>query len=263
VNSRVTSVNAALCALSVRSVGNVSTHGLQSVLDALSGRISAVVAGAASATSAEVQTASAAATSVLNYVCAASARSLIDVSTHGLQSIVNALSNRISVAVGGWSVATNRKVLGATVTISATTHTGVTGLTMTVSANALYKFEAFLFYSFSAATTSANHTFGMVYPGMKMAGGYMFAAAAITPNSSPATFWSTTKTNVSNFGVANSNVTVISAVPAASATNLHLYIRAAFLVCTGGVLYPVARASAAPGEMFISPGSYAELVRIA
>ena len=94
-------------ALSVRSVGNVSTHGLQSILNALSNRISAVVAGAASATSQEVsvlvQTASAAATSVntrvnsVNAFLSALSAASGATSTHGLQSVINALSNQISI----------------------------------------------------------------------------------------------------------------------------------------------------------------------
>jgi hypothetical protein len=57
VNARVTSVNAALSALSGRSAGNVSTHGLQSIIDALSNRISGVTGGTGSVTSNELSAA--------------------------------------------------------------------------------------------------------------------------------------------------------------------------------------------------------------
>jgi hypothetical protein len=72
---------------SARSVGT-STHGFQSIVNALSNTISDTLSHAGAA--------SAAATSVLAYVSAASARTTAAASVHGLQSIVNALSARIS-----------------------------------------------------------------------------------------------------------------------------------------------------------------------
>jgi hypothetical protein len=124
---------------SVRSVGDVSTKGFQSVLNALSTRISHAQSAASQALSAASQAASANAISIGNVVSAQaasalsqalsvlsvtdaalsvrgdsvwsavsvlrsviSARSTGDVSTHGMQSIVNALSSRI--AAGGGSV---------------------------------------------------------------------------------------------------------------------------------------------------------------
>jgi len=130
VSAELASLETRLDGISALSSGT-SVHGLQSVIDALSNRIS--IAGFASVTSNEasiisaqaasainvvsaraasisaelgslVQIASAAATSVNSRVTsvnaalsAISARSVGDVSTHGLQSVVNALSNRISV----------------------------------------------------------------------------------------------------------------------------------------------------------------------
>jgi hypothetical protein len=73
VDGRVNSVNVFISGISARSVGGVSTHGLQSVVDALSNRISGIVAGTGSVTSAEVQVASAAATSADAHAAAASA----------------------------------------------------------------------------------------------------------------------------------------------------------------------------------------------
>lgn len=118
VDGRVNSVNTALSALSVRSVGNVSTHGLQSILNALSNRISAGGGGAGSVTSNEVSAVSAQAASALSdaisagnntaaslssrvdsvftFLSGISARSVGNVSTHGVQSVINALSGQIS-----------------------------------------------------------------------------------------------------------------------------------------------------------------------
>jgi hypothetical protein len=150
VNARVTSVNAALSAVSARSSG-VSTHGVQSIINALSARIDAATGGGGSVTSTEAQAISAQAASAINVVSARlvsasaelaslvqiasaaatsadahanvasaaatsvdsriaslsaafaslSGRSAGNVSTHGLQSIINALSNRISAVTGG------------------------------------------------------------------------------------------------------------------------------------------------------------------
>jgi len=64
VDARVTSVNAFISGISARSVGGVSTHGLQSVVDALSNRISAG-GGTGSVTSAELASVDARVTSVV------------------------------------------------------------------------------------------------------------------------------------------------------------------------------------------------------
>lgn len=106
--SNINAMSAAHASLSVRSVGNVSTHGFQSILNALSNRISAGGGGGGSVTSAElsasVQVASAAATSVNARVTSLNtflgSLSVVSVtgsgSVNGLQSILNNLSNRLS-----------------------------------------------------------------------------------------------------------------------------------------------------------------------
>jgi len=174
--SRVSAINAA----SARTTAGASVHGPQSVVDALSSRISAIVAGAVSVTSAEVSllqntsvrnsagnsvkgrqsvfnalsarisdlethastasdaatsanvhanNASAAATSVLNYICAVSARTTAAASVHGLQSIVQALSNRISAAAAAGATSVTSNELSAAVKVSAkSAATSVRGL---------------------------------------------------------------------------------------------------------------------------------------
>jgi len=130
VDARLNSVLTFLSGLSVLSAGGVSTHGLQSVLNALSNRISAAAGGGGSVTSAEVdtraQTASAAATSIGTllgtlsdrFTSASAQFTSIDgrvtsvntflgglsvrtsvggaTSVKGLQSVLNALSTQIS-----------------------------------------------------------------------------------------------------------------------------------------------------------------------
>lgn len=69
VDARVNSVNVALSTISARSSG-VSTHGLQSIVDALSVRIDAATGGGGSVTSTEAQAISAQAASAINVVSA-------------------------------------------------------------------------------------------------------------------------------------------------------------------------------------------------
>lgn len=114
VDSRVNSVNTTLSGLSVRSVGGVSTHGLQSVLDALSTRISATAAGTGSVTSNEVSAVSHNASvnnqSIVTFLSGMSVRSVGNVSTHGLQSVLDALSTRISATAAGTGSVTSTEV---------------------------------------------------------------------------------------------------------------------------------------------------------
>jgi hypothetical protein len=91
--------------ISARTTAAASVHGMQSIIDAVSGRVEQVstVANAISGRVVSVDTrvnSVMSAVSVLQSVI--SARSTGDVSTHGMQSIVNALSSRI--AAGGGSV---------------------------------------------------------------------------------------------------------------------------------------------------------------
>lgn len=116
-SNAVSVLSAAVANVSARSVGNVSTKGLQSVINALSNRISASGGGTGSVTSTELSAVSAQAASAINVVSNAlsvetsnrisadnaisvflqgiSARSAT-VSTHGLQSVIDVLSNGIS-----------------------------------------------------------------------------------------------------------------------------------------------------------------------
>lgn len=101
VDGRVNSVNAFISGISARSVGNVSTHGLQSVINALSNRISAIVGGSGSVTSDELSAVSAQAASAISVLSSlisnVSARSADGTSVRGIQSAINQLSNKISI----------------------------------------------------------------------------------------------------------------------------------------------------------------------
>ena len=115
-------------AISAKSAGGTSVKGLQSIVNALSNRISGVAGGSGSVTSDEASAISAQAASAINVVSnavsvvsqavsvisqqvsiisqkvsvleAVSAKSTGGTSVKGLQSIVNALSNRLSIGAG-------------------------------------------------------------------------------------------------------------------------------------------------------------------
>lgn len=100
----VISVLEAKLDVSVFNQAGTSVKGLQSVINALSSRISALSGaspGAVSVTSVELQAVSAQAASAISVINAAltnvSARNTSALSVEGLQSVINALSNRISV----------------------------------------------------------------------------------------------------------------------------------------------------------------------
>lgn len=145
----VSLINSIFAGLSAKSVGGTSVHGLQSILNALSNKISVGGGGGGSVTSTELsaasaQAASAIAAEVSNRVSAdnvlsvaiaavsnalsnegsirgalsalvqgASVRSVGDVSTKGLQSVLNALSNKISAVVAGGGVSVTSTELSA------------------------------------------------------------------------------------------------------------------------------------------------------
>lgn len=125
-SAAATSVDSRLNAVSANPIGQGGPYiGLQTIINALSAWSSAietsietnsarmtsisaelaslvqVASAAATSADAHAAAASAAATSVLAGISAVSARSTGNVSTRGLQSVVDALSNRISAAGGG------------------------------------------------------------------------------------------------------------------------------------------------------------------
>lgn len=84
---------------SVRSVGNISTRGFQSILDALSTRISAGGGGAGSVTSTELSIVSSNAAQAVSVVSQA-----LSVETAARISVDNVISNQVSIALQGVSV---------------------------------------------------------------------------------------------------------------------------------------------------------------
>jgi len=167
VDARVNSVNTALSALSVRSVGDVSTHGIQSCLNALSNRISAG-GGTASVTSQEMSVEDAALSnrigSVNTLISNISVKSTGGTSVKGLQSVVDALSSRISAVVASTNSVTSQELsvaiadLSNKISIASAAATSADAHANTVSARVVSVSAelASLIQIASAAATSVN-----------------------------------------------------------------------------------------------------------
>lgn len=342
VNNRVNSVNIFVSGISARSVGNVSTHGFQSVVDALSNRISAVVGGTGSVTSAElaaavavetsnrtsavnqeisdrdaadqalqlsitansarvvsvsaelaslVQIASAAATSADGHANTVSAR-LVSVSAElaslinsvsvtmvsvqstlshlasivslvsavsaggtavGLQSVINALSNRISAIPGGGSTNAVAFVSVANV-ICAAALTNISGMTVSVSTGVLYELRGMIMYSTSTTTGCA---FGLTFPAMTNAAGALQGNKSVNP-AGTSTF---SLMEFGSFDGTDSGSAVWSAA-VTGAGLLFLEIKGTLLPSAGGVVVPQARASVATNAVTIVRGSWMRVFKL-
>ena len=133
---RVSGISAGL---SVRSVGNISTRGMQSIINALSNRVSAGTGGSATPTSNQFSIVSQQVSVISQKVSVlegVSARNTAAVSVKGLQSILNALSNRISAAGGGTGSVTSTE-LSAAVGVSARSVGNVSSRGLQSAVNAL------------------------------------------------------------------------------------------------------------------------------
>jgi hypothetical protein len=187
VSAAVASVNTGLSAVSARSVGGVSTHGLQSVINALSNRISAVVGGSGSVTSNEVSAVSAQAASAINVLSnvvsalSAAHTSLVNrvsansatggsgsVTSNELSAVsaqaasaINALSNVVSAIVVGpgdsYVVAAADFVVSNTAVLQ-----NDPSLLFSLTTSATYTFETVLLLN--AANTTNDFRFGFTLP---------------------------------------------------------------------------------------------------
>lgn len=154
--------------VSVKSVGGTSVKGLQSVVNALSNRISATAAGTASATSAELASVDARVNSVNTFLSGISARSLGNVSTHGVQSVVNALSSRIGPTQQYGVIDTAQ---------GGSTLTNLTSATLLMSADGRYEVHAMFLIS---VTTSQPYGFGLNgFTNVSLFGGFWRAAFSV------------------------------------------------------------------------------------
>ena len=171
----------------------------------------------------------------------------------GLQNAINALSNRISSIPGAASAQPIRYVSTANIRNTATL-TGISGLTVSVSAGVIYHIEGQIMYSVSAATGTA---FGMVWPTANRVAGQWIGGTSV--NQTGASTFSTLA--VGDFDTGDSNSAVWSA--AVGATGLHLIrVNGIIDVNTGGAVFPAADTSAAGNTMVIARGSFFRVARI-
>ena len=171
----------------------------------------------------------------------------------GLQNAINALSNRISAIPGAVS-AQPRRYISVANTLATATFTGISGLTVSVSAGVIYEIEGEIMYSVSAATGNA---FGMVWPTANRVAGVWQGGVSV--NEGQASSFSTM--NFGNFDTGDSN----SAVWSASVGNVGLHfikVEGIIDAQTGGAMFPVARSSAASNTMVFARGSYFRIARI-
>lgn len=274
-------------AISVRSVGDVSTRGAQSTMDALSNRISLTSAAVTSVDSratsigAQVASVDARVTSVLSTDVSAVRASVAEISLNvlslqstvshlasivslvsavsgggtavGLQSVINALSNRISAIPGGGST----NVVGYVSTaqaICAATFTDISGLCISVSADAIYELRGAIMYSVSAATGGA---FTLVFPVMSYAAG-RFEGAVSAP-SGASTF---SAMQWGAFGTGGSGSVIWSCAAHQAGAMLYLNILGTLNVNTGGVVKVQARGSVATNTHTIVPGSFIRVFKL-
>lgn len=257
VDARVNSVNTFISGISARSAGNISTHGFQSVINALSGRLVSIVGGGAGSGLISIEkTERISADIVIQNSIAANSALIANVSTVsgggtavGLQSVINALSNRISAIPGAGSVNVVGRVSVAQV-ICAAVLTDISGMTVSVSTGVLYELRGQIMYSVSAATGNA---FGLTFPAMTNAAGDIWGIKSVNPISAVSAF---SLYIPGSFDGGDSGSAVWSC-EAVGIAGLHVvHIAGTFLVSTGGVIVPQARASVATNAVTIARGSW-------
>lgn len=171
----------------------------------------------------------------------------------GLQSVVNALSNRISAIPGAGSV-NAVAVVGNAQTISATTLANVSGMLASVSAAKLYRLEGYLLFSVPSANVGK---FGMTFPAMTRAGAHLWGATSILAGAAASSFSSF---YAGEIGIANTGAVAVSV--AFGVGNHAMGIDGAFLVSTGGAIQLQAAGSVGTAPIVILPGSYMRVFKL-
>ena len=171
----------------------------------------------------------------------------------GLQNAINALSNRISAIPGGATSVNPTRFVSTANTLATAALTGISGLTVSVSAGVIYEIQGQIMYSVSAATGNA---FGMIWPTANRVAGIWAGGTSV--NEGQASSFSTI--NYGNFDTGDSNSAVWSA---AIGIGLHfIKVEGIIDAQTTGALYPVARSSVATNTMVIARGSFFRVARI-
>jgi hypothetical protein len=233
VSQAVSALSAAVAAVSAKSVGGTSTKGLQSVINALSNRISAGGGGAASVGSNNASAAS-------NYASIASnAASVASAAAAVLGDQVKFRSNQVSVFSGN-------------------TLSNIEGLSLSMAASALYKVEGVVMFE---CGTSGGFAFGASLPALGAAGSYLEFGMRSAANG--------------QFGVAagtNGGIVALSAVVAGqtilasisiATVNLikHCYLRGMIATSAAGTMQLMGKTSVAGASMSVR-GGYLQARRI-
>jgi len=174
----VSDIKSAVSNVSCTSAGGGSATGLQAVVDALSNKISTIVAGAASVTSNEF---SALSSKLSNISCRAfSAAGSANTSVKGLQSVIDRISNTFSNSFSAGSVISSDlasvksvvsvkapwnqavyMVISDTQSTTASALTDVSGIVLTVGANETWRFQGAIVIQQSAANTGLRMGFSV------------------------------------------------------------------------------------------------------
>jgi hypothetical protein len=201
------------------------------VINAISNRISAVVAGAASATSAEV--------SALG------------------QAVSLQAASALSAALPTTKIVTGSQV------ISASALTFVSGLTAIVSAGGLYKMECFLFIDKLAGGTPMK--FGLTFPTMTRIRGKIYAPVSIAGpavTTTPLSVAVAVGYHVPFEGNSASGSVIVTTQSAALLSTFATY-NAVMLVDTTGSIRILAAGAATTSAIAIQPGSYLQVFKVA
>lgn len=242
VSARVVSVSAEMASLvQIASAAATSADGHANTVSA--------EAAAASVTLVSVQSTVSHLASIVSLVSTVSGGG----TAVGLQSVINALSNRISAIPGGGSTNAVARVSVANV-ICAAVLTDISGLGVSVSAGAVYRLEGMMMYSVSAGTGMA---FGLTFPAMTHAGGEFIGATSV-----PLTGASTVSSYiVGPFDEGDTGSAVWSAAVGATGTHM-IRVDGVLVPSAGGVVRAQARASVATNAVTIQPGSYMRVFKL-
>lgn len=213
---------------SARNTAGTSVHGVQSILDALSNRISA--AGGASVTSTELSNA-------LSIVSAQA------------QSAINIVSGRLGVV---------RFISIDTTVVASTMASGpIPGLTLSVSAGGLYELTGILMHSIAAGVTSVG--FGFTFPAMTRACGRIFGQMSMAQEADAST---NTMHRTGAWNEFDSGTHIISMTNGAAGETKGVFFNGVFLVSTTGTIIFQTHTTAGANPMHILAGSYVKLGRL-
>jgi Major tropism determinant N-terminal domain len=255
VNARVTSVNLALSAFSARSAG-ISTHGLQSIIDALSNKISGIN-NISNTLSQEISV-----RSVLSDRVTSISAQLTSIEAH-----VNTASNALSVhsqLVSTWFGAGQIRVIATDQSITASVFTNISGLSLSVTSLATYDIRGKVLWTTSATQSVA---FGFTYPaGVAPGAMHMFAFTSVFTAGFGDNFVSTagiTRGYINETGMSTVATAQLS-ISAVSAGGTYM-VKIEGLIRTGGTAGTVqlqVAGGTTPVQLFLLQGSYLQAYRI-